>query len=473
MGLHEARDQLVDLFGFGLETLHVLQDERDAARVRRVLLGVFVDLLLRDKGFKPMLRDYVAPDGDALHVVQFVEADRIVEAAADALVHLARLGVRDPDGRHLHLVQDRVHDALLGGFAAASEEKTENRHPSAKEFVGLVHNHHGLVARFLFVADLYAHHPRLGLHVLAVGVALLDLPRGASALPGERTGERRLPRPRCAVEENVALPGLFSKDPLQEFAVLRRELPVVFPRHYLGVVVPAVEAAFYRFVFDAVDEVPDGPAVEIPVVVEQFELAEPAFRGKRLEHLGMGTVERHREIKRLVAVHNAARPREAGLALDVRQEQDLVFDVTELEDALELEETLFDGLLLGFFAVGQHVVLYRAEDDPALVALLFVFPERSKHIFEGILEIEPVTARTRLRHLVQLSLAIGSLDELDRLFVVEAVLDDVEEVVVENVIAEVVHHVAPKSHELFENERLRNLFELSHLFFILSFCDSC
>ena len=182
----------------------------------------------------------------------------------------------------------------------------------------------------------------------------------------------------------------------------------------------------------------------------------------------MGTVERHREIERLVAVHDAARPREAGLALDVRQKQDLVFDIAELEDTFELEEALFDVFLLGLFAVGQHVVLYRAKDDPALVALLFVFPKRGEHIFEGILEIEPATARTRLRHLVQLRLAVGGLDELDRLFVVEAVLDDVEEVVIENVTAEVVHHVAPKSHELFENERLRNLFELSHLF-ILSF----
>ena len=66
-------------------------------------------------------------------------------------------------------------------------------------------------------------------------------------------------------------------------------------------------------------------------------------------------------------------------------------------------------------------------------------------------------------HLLQLLRRVSRLDQFDRLVVVEAVADDVEEIVVLTVAAVVLNHIAPVFQELAVEKSLRNLFEFSHI----------
>ena len=110
-----------------------------------------------------MLRHLVAPDGDALRAVQALEADGVVEAAADGLVHRLRGRVGYPHRGQPHVVEDGVHHALLGGLAAAEveAEEAEAARAAAQELVRLVHDHHAVLRVLLAVAHLDAHHAGL------------------------------------------------------------------------------------------------------------------------------------------------------------------------------------------------------------------------------------------------------------------------------------------------------------------------
>ena len=66
-------------------------------------------------------------------------------------------------------------------------------------------------------------------------------------------------------------------------------------------------------------------------------------------------------------------------------------------------------------------------------------------------------------HLLQLLRRVSRFDELDRLVVVEAVADDVEEIVVLTVAAVVPNHVTPVFQELTVEKSLWNLLEFSHI----------
>ena len=256
-----------------------------------------------------MLLHEILPDVDALGVIHPLEADGVVETAADGLVHHAGRSVRDPDSRNLHLIKNRVHHALLRGLPAHIKAKeTEPARTAAQKLIGFVHDHQALTRLLLVVADLNAHHAGLGLHVLAVIIALLDFPRRATELLGKRPGKRGLPRSRCTVEEDIAL-SLACRDHLAEdLPVLLRELAVEIPRQDVLVLAPLVEATFNRLAVRAVHEIAERTAVEVPVVVQDVELAELALRRHHLRDLPVGAVKRHRVVERLLAILDTARP---------------------------------------------------------------------------------------------------------------------------------------------------------------------
>lgn len=203
--------------------------------------------------------------------------------------------------------------------------------------------------------------------------------------------------------------------------------------------------------------------MEIPVAVEKVELAESAPGGHGLHDLGIGAVEGHRVVERLVAVVHTHRPGEARLAADVGDQQHVKLDVGELQDALQLQKALLDRLALRRAVVLDHVVLDGQKEFAALRPPLFAVPERLEDLVQGIGEVETIAPGAILAHCLDFLRRVDGLDELDRPVVGEAIADDPEEIVIPNVAFEVLDHISEEGHELREDVRLRNRLEFCHV----------
>ena len=125
-----------------------------------------------------MLGDEVPPDCFALSAVQTFKANRVIEAAANRLVHRLRRRVGYPNRRNLHLVKYRICNPLLCSTTAAKSEAetkgTESTGISAEQFVGLIDDYHTFGRIFLLIADANSYHTRFRLHIFAVLVTLGD-----------------------------------------------------------------------------------------------------------------------------------------------------------------------------------------------------------------------------------------------------------------------------------------------------------
>lgn len=464
VGLHEGRHEIVDPLRLRIHALDVRKHRRDATGAGRILRRVFLDLLIGDQTAQLVLGDEILPDRGALRHVQALEADRVVEAAAHGLVHVVGRRIGNPDRRDLHVVQDGVHDALLRRTASADRksEHAEAARAPAQKFVRLVDDDHAARGILLLLANLNADHSGGGVHVPAVFITLTDLEGLESHLPGETARKRGLPRTRRTVEEDIQLAVARAEHLLDGFAVLLRKLAVVVPRQDVRLVALLVEAAFNGVGVRAVDVPADGPAVEVPVAVEQVELSELPRRRHDRRNLGKGTVKRHRIIEGLFKVLDAARPVEAGLALHVGERQHLALKVGELQKALQVCKARRQRLVLFDLAVLKDAFLDAVEDNPASGPRLGGVPDRAENRIQRIGEIQTAGAGTRLLHVLDLLRRIGRFDELDRLVMIEAVPHDVEEVVVVDVAHVVLDHIAPVSDHFIHEIRLRNLFELSH-----------
>ena len=463
VGFHEVRDEFIDLPRLGLHALHIRKHGRDPARARLVLRGVRFDLRVVDRIADLELADEIAPDRGALGRVKALEADRVVEAATNGLVHLVCRRVGDPDRRDRDLVENGVHYSLLRRLAASERqpEDAETAGIAAEEFVRLVNDHERLRGILLSVADLDSGHARGGRLGASVLVALKDLERGASGLPGKRTGEAGLARTGSPVEEDVAL-AAGGEHLLEDLAVMRGELAVVAPRKRILRVERPIEATLERLVVDTVHETGKA-AAEVEVAVKQAEPEQRALRGKRLRDFAVRTVERHRVIERLVPGLDADRPTETRAVTDIGNGEHVGFDVRQLERALERLEATGDRLVIALALAFENVLRSRLQDFAADVARSVRIPERLEHAGDRIVQIEAFTVGTASGAIrIENVLGVGRLDQLDGLIVFESVFQDVEEVVIPDHAPVVLHHVAPEAEKPAEEIRLRNGFEFCH-----------
>ena len=153
--LHEGLDKRIHLVLRRSHPLDVGQHRRDAAGAALVLAREPCRLFSGYQRLKPVLGHLVAPDRRPLACAEPVEADGVVEAPPDAFVDFVRHGVGDPDGRHPHVVEQRVDEALFGAsLANAGKERMER----PEKRVGFVNEHQRAFGRFLDVAHLDPDH---------------------------------------------------------------------------------------------------------------------------------------------------------------------------------------------------------------------------------------------------------------------------------------------------------------------------
>ena len=149
-----------------MHPLDVLQNHRDAARARLVLLRELLGEFCGDEAFKPELLHAVAPDGRTLARAELVEADRIVETTPDGIVQRHCRGIRYPYRRQFRLVKNRVNHAFFGTRRShAAEQHREKVHARLDGVFSPAR------ARFAFSENIA---PLLE-HFTATGAALLVL----------------------------------------------------------------------------------------------------------------------------------------------------------------------------------------------------------------------------------------------------------------------------------------------------------
>ena len=162
MWFHEGLDKRSYLVLARAHALDVLQNHRNAARARLVLLSELFGELCGYEPFKPELLHAVAPDGRTLTRAELVETDRVVETTPNRIIQRPGRGIRYPYRRQFRLVENGVDHAFFGTRRThTAEQRREEVHARAEKLVGLVDHYHAPLAWHLIVANPDAGHPAL------------------------------------------------------------------------------------------------------------------------------------------------------------------------------------------------------------------------------------------------------------------------------------------------------------------------